>query len=123
MCVAVTGSLSPLLSSPLLACKRAALGEGVTDEGLRALAFVGCGLRLTSLTLSGECLCLFVFCVACRSESGSRSVGLVAVIRNLSPLTHSFQTRRAVGRSDGRGAACALCCRPRKEFEVAGPWG
>ena len=43
-------------SSPLLVCKRAVLHAGVTDEGLRALASVGCGKNLMSLTLWGDFL-------------------------------------------------------------------
>ena len=60
VCVAVTGLF--LLPSPLLAffCKRAGLGEGVTDEGLRALASAGCGENLTKLDLSCECSCVLV---------------------------------------------------------------
>lgn len=38
---------------------RAALREGVTDEGLRALAGSGCGENLTSLRL--DCMCVFFF--------------------------------------------------------------
>lgn len=48
-----------LLFFPPPPCKRAALGEGVTDSGLRALTSAGCGECLMSLTLSGECLFLF----------------------------------------------------------------
>ena len=53
--LSVTVALSPLLPScPLAFAKRADLKEGVTDDGLRALASVGCGKQLTSLTLGGE---------------------------------------------------------------------
>lgn len=37
------------------------LEAGVTDEGLRALAQAGCGARLTSLSLIGECFLLSCF--------------------------------------------------------------
>ena len=70
MCVAVTGALSPLFSSHLLFCKRAGLGEGVTDEGLRALASAGCGENLTKLDLFSE-LFLSSFDVACGSDCPS----------------------------------------------------
>ena len=58
MLLSVTVALSPLLPScPLAFAKRADLKEGVTDEGLRALASAGCGKKLTSLSLEGECCC------------------------------------------------------------------
>ena len=34
----------------------AGLEDGVTDRGLSALASAGCGAKLTTLTLWGECL-------------------------------------------------------------------
>ena len=59
VCVTVKGAFSPL--SPLLFfLQRAGLEEGVTDEGLRALASAGCGKKLTSLSLVGECCCVLV---------------------------------------------------------------
>ena len=36
------------------------LQEGVTDSGLHALVSAGCGAQLSSLTLAGECCCVFV---------------------------------------------------------------
>ena len=48
--------------------KRAGLKEGVTDEGLRALASAGCGEKLTSLALWSECCCVPVCdLMACES--------------------------------------------------------
>ena len=52
--------------------KRAGLKEGVTDEGLRALASAGRGEKLTSLALWSECCCVPV-CDLMACESGSRS--------------------------------------------------
>ena len=37
------------------------LGKEVTDSGLSALAWTGCGAQLTSLTLWGEGFCLPLF--------------------------------------------------------------
>ena len=62
-----------LHSCPFLLRKRAVLREGVTDEGIRALASAGCGEKLTSLTLESECTCcsfglfLDVACVVVRA--------------------------------------------------------
>ena len=39
----------------------AGLKEGVSDSGLHAFAQAGCGANLTSLHLSGETLCVFLF--------------------------------------------------------------
>ena len=46
----------------LIACLDilADLHEGVTDEGVRALASSGCGKKLTSLCFEGECLFLLL---------------------------------------------------------------
>ena len=52
--LSLTGAL--VLFLPPCLYKRAGL-EGVTDSGLGALASAGCGEKLTSLTLSGECCC------------------------------------------------------------------
>ena len=44
----------------------AGLEKGVTDSGLQALAFAGCGAHLTSLTLESEyfrCVIVFDVCV------------------------------------------------------------
>ena len=53
---AVKGAISPFLVffSPCF-YQRTALKEGVTDEGLCALASAGSGETLTSLNLQGEC--------------------------------------------------------------------
>ena len=59
VCCCDRGSFSSTLLSSTFR-KRAALGEGVTDEGLRALASAGCGKKLTSLSLVGECCCVLV---------------------------------------------------------------
>ena len=60
MCDAVCdgGSLSPLVFFSPCFCKRPGLKEGMTDDGLRALASVGCGKGLTSLSLGSECCCV-----------------------------------------------------------------
>ena len=79
MCAAVTAALSPLLSSPLLFCKRAALGEGVTDEGLRALASAGCGENLTELALLFEGFVLVCRLLLCGSRKRSGSGSIVCV--------------------------------------------
>ena len=50
-------SFSLVLSFPCF-CQRADLEAGVTDSGLRALASAGCGGKLTSLNLWGECCCV-----------------------------------------------------------------
>ena len=75
MCVAVRdrGSFSsPVLLSPF--CKRAGLKEGVTDEGLRALASAGCGENLMSLTLRCECCCVPVCeLMVCRNGRGENT--------------------------------------------------
>ena len=70
LCGALIGGLSPLLSS---FCNAAGLEEGVTDEALRSLSSAGCGKKLTSLSLEGECCCcvLVSHLVVC----GSLSVG------------------------------------------------
>ena len=84
------GSFSPLVLLSACICKRTDLKEGVTDEGLRALASAGCGEKLTSLHLSCECCCVSA------SEwvvggIGSRRAGcvLLSVTRALSPLLSS----------------------------------
>ena len=72
------GSFSSLaLLSPCL-CERADLKEGVTDEGLRALASAGCGEKLTLLSLRSEC-CFLLVCdlMVCGRGSGSGRVGCV----------------------------------------------
>ena len=45
--------ISLLIDYPL-PCKRTAMQEGVTDEGIHALATAGCGEKVTSLHLLGE---------------------------------------------------------------------
>lgn len=55
-----------LLSTPppcLQNIMSAGLEEGVTDDGLRALAAAGCGKNLTSLYLECECACFHEQCV------------------------------------------------------------
>ena len=61
VCCCDGGSFSSLLPSSPFFAKRTALEEGVTDEGLRALASAGCGEKLTSLILWGECSFVLVF--------------------------------------------------------------
>ena len=95
MCDAVCdgGSLSPLVFFSPCFCKRAVLEAGVTDDGLRALASVGCGKGLTSLFLTGECWCVPVFdLMVCGSGRWSVLAGCVMLVETgaLSPLLSSF---------------------------------
>lgn len=62
-------------SSFLPLYKRADLGNGVTDEGVCALAFTGCGKKLTSLHLAcALCDCDLDWCGV--AEGGCANVTL-----------------------------------------------
>ena len=76
--LSVTGvSFSSLVPLSACFCKRTDQKEGVTDEGLRALASAGCGEKLTSLDLSSLCCCVLFCDVMHVRGSGRRSDGCV----------------------------------------------
>ena len=86
MCVLLSVKRA-LLSCPLLLfpcfCERAGLKEGVTDEGLRALASAACGGKLTSLALLGESCCVPVCELMVGSVNGRGHAGCVLLWRGL----------------------------------------
>ena len=96
MCVAVCDGCSfssLVLLSPCF-CQHADLEAGVTDSGLGALASAGCGEKLTSLTLSGECccdpVCNFMVCGSGSGRGRGRAgCVLLSVTVALSPLLSS----------------------------------
>ena len=93
MCVAVCDEGLFLLSCPLVSLlfQRAGLEEGVTDSGLRALGSGGCGEKLTSLSLLGECCCVPVCeLMVCGSGRGHARYMLLSITGALSPLFSSF---------------------------------
>ena len=104
--------------------KRAGLKEGVTDEGLRALASAGCGEKLTSLALWSECCCVPVCGLMVCGRAGCVFLFVTGALSpRLSSCLLLLPTRRSVKGSNGRRAACTGLCRVRREADVAVSFG